>query len=162
MVDAYTLVFAALLFTSGSLGDRLTQAGTYHRVGVFRAGFAGDSFSVNPEMLIAPGGNGGGRGAIARYSVDHQRLPPQERGKAIGIWAGMLGISIPLGPVISGILLEIFWWGSVFIINVPITVVALGLGRGLVPESRDSTLPVPTYPRCSRPVLSCAYGVISA
>ena len=77
----------------------------------------------------------------------------------------MLGISIPLGPVISGILLEIFWWGSVFIINVPITVVALGLGRVLVPESRDSDAPRPDIPGALLSIAGLAvvvYGVISA
>src|SRR5919107_3455174 len=76
----------------------------------------------------------------------------------------MLGISIPLGPVISGIFLENFWWGSVFIINVP-KVVALGLGRLLVPESRHSDAPRPDIPGALFSIAGLAvvvYGVISA
>ncbi len=62
---------------------------------------------------------------------------PAERGKAIGIWAGVSALGIGLGPITGGILLEHFWWGSIFIVNVPIVIVGLVLGYFLVPESRD-------------------------
>ena len=169
MVDAYTLVFAALLFTSGSLGDRFgRKLALTTGLGFFGLASLVTVFSVKPEMLIAFRSVMGVGAALilpATLSIINNVFPLQERGKAIGIWAGMLGISIPLGPVISGILLEIFWWGSVFIINVPITVVALGLGRVLVPESRDSDAPRPDIPGALLSIAGLAvvvYGVISA
>ena len=62
----------------------------------------------------------------AGHAVDHhQRLPRRERGRAIGIWAGVAGLGIALGPIVGGLLLEHFWWGSVFLVNVPVVIVAL-------------------------------------
>ena len=64
-------------------------------------------------------------------------FPPKERGRAIAIWTATAGIAIPLGPVIGGWLLEHFWWGSVFLVNVPIIAIALIAGFFLMPESKD-------------------------
>jgi EmrB/QacA subfamily drug resistance transporter len=66
---------------------------------------------------------------------------PVERGKAIGVWAGVSALGIGLGPITGGILLEHFWWGSVFIVNVPIVILGLVLGYLLVPESHDPAEP---------------------
>ena len=62
---------------------------------------------------------------------------PRERGKAIGIWAGVSALGIGIGPITGGFLLEHFWWGSVFLVNVPIVIAGLVLGYFLVPESKD-------------------------
>src|SRR5437762_2530815 len=62
---------------------------------------------------------------------------PKERGRAIGFWAAISGLGIALGPIIGGALLDHFWWGSVFLVNAPVVLVALVLGRFLVPESKD-------------------------
>ena len=62
---------------------------------------------------------------------------PTERAKAIGIWSAMSGLAVALGPVTGGWLLEHFWWGSIFLVNLPIIVVALVLGQRLLPTSRD-------------------------
>ena len=62
---------------------------------------------------------------------------PRERGKAIGIWAGVSALGVGIGPITGGLLLEHFWWGSVFIVNVPIVIAGLILGYFLVPESKD-------------------------
>ena len=59
---------------------------------------------------------------------------PTERAKAIGIWSGVAGLAVALGPVIGGFLLEHFWWGSIFFVNVPIVIVALVAGRLLRPH----------------------------
>src|SRR3546814_4584250 len=66
---------------------------------------------------------------------------PAERGKAIGIWAGVSALGIGLGPITGGFLLEHFWWGSIFIVNIPILVIGLVLGYLLVPESSDPARP---------------------
>ena len=64
-------------------------------------------------------------------------FPREERGKAIGIWAGVAGLGIGLGPLAGALLLEHFWWGSVFLTNIPIIGLTLAAGLVLVPESRD-------------------------
>ncbi len=66
---------------------------------------------------------------------------PAERAKAIGIWAAVSGLSVAVGPVSGGWLLEHFWWGSVFLVNIPIVVFALVAGWFLVPDSRDPHAP---------------------
>ena len=66
---------------------------------------------------------------------------PAERAKAIGVWAGVSALGIGIGPLLGGLLLERFWWGSVFLVNVPLVLIGLALGRVLVPESRDPSAP---------------------
>jgi EmrB/QacA subfamily drug resistance transporter len=141
MVDAYVLVFAGLLLTMGSLGDR------YGRKLALNAGFAifglGSvlaAWSGSAEALIATRTLMGVGGALimpSTLSILTNVFPPLERGKAIAIWAATAGLGIPLGPVLGGWLLEHYWWGSVFLINVPIIIVAFLAGWVLIPESRD-------------------------
>jgi MFS family permease len=69
-------------------------------------------------------------------SIIKDVLPPEEQSRAIGIWGGMAALGIPLGPVLGGLLLDDFWWGSVFLVNAPLVVVALVIGAKLIPESR--------------------------
>jgi EmrB/QacA subfamily drug resistance transporter len=68
-------------------------------------------------------------------------LDPRERARAIGIWAGVSGVGIAIGPVVGGWLLQNFWWGSVFLVNIPVVIIAIALGRVLVAESRDPSSP---------------------
>lgn len=141
ILDAYALVFAGLLLPAGALGDR------YGRKGALLAGmavFGGlaivASFMDSPEPLIAlRGGMGIGAALImpATLSIITNVFPPGERGQAIAVWAGFAGAGGAIGPLMSGLLLERFWWGSVFFVNVPIVVVAMVLIARLVPSSRD-------------------------
>jgi EmrB/QacA subfamily drug resistance transporter len=142
MVDAYTLVFAGLLLTAGSLGDRY---GRYRflafGLAVFGVGSALSAFAPNATALIFTRGLMGVGGAFIMPStlsiITNVFTDPAERGKAIGVWAGVSALGIGLGPITGGVLLEHFWWGSVFIVNVPIVIGGLVLGFLLVPESRD-------------------------
>src|SRR4051812_48629458 len=142
IVDAYTLVFAGLLLTAGSLGDRF---GRYRflafGLAVFGVGSAMSAFATGPTMLIMTRGLMGVGGAFIMPStlsiITNVFTEPVERGKAIGIWAGVSALGIGLGPITGGILLEHFWWGSVFIVNVPIVIAGLVLGYFFVPESND-------------------------
>ncbi|MDQ1374215.1 MAG: hypothetical protein QOJ09_1553 [Actinomycetota bacterium] len=142
IVDAYVLVFAGLLLTAGSLGDRF---GRYRLLalglGLFGAGSALSAFASSADMLIFTRALMGIGGACIMPStlsiITNVFTNPVERGKAIGVWAGVSALGIGLGPITGGFLLEHFWWGSVFIVNVPIVAVGLVLGFLLVPESRD-------------------------
>ncbi|MGH2677655.1 MAG: MFS transporter, partial [Actinomycetota bacterium] len=140
IVDAYVLVFAGLLLTMGALGDRFGRKLALN-IGllVFVLGSIASAFSGSAEVLIASRAVMGIGGALimpATLSIITNVFPPGERGRAIGVWAGVAGIGIVLGPVIGGWLLEHFWWGSVFLVNVPVVAVAILAGWALVPESK--------------------------
>ena len=141
MVDAYSLVFAGLLFTAGAIGDRYGRKGAL-QVGlvVFLAGslFAALSGSSSAVILArAIMGVGAAFVMPSTLSIISNVFPPHERTRAIAIWAGIAGGGAALGPIMSGLLIEHFWWGSVFLVNVPIIAIALIAGRILVPTSRD-------------------------
>ncbi len=141
MVDAYILVFAGLLLTMGALGDRFGRKRAL-AVGllIFGVSSFGAAFSNSPTLLIGARGLMGIGGALimpSTLSIITNIFPPHERGKAIATWAAVAGLGIVIGPVIGGWLLERFWWGSVFLVNVPIVVTALVAGRFFIPESKD-------------------------
>ena len=141
MVDSYVLVFAGLLLTMGAVGDRFGRARALV-VGlvVFGAASAYAASTDTAAQLItarAIMGIGGALVMPATLSIITDVFPREERGRAIGIWAGVAGLGIGIGPVVGGALLENFWWGSVFLINIPIVIGALVLGYFLVPASRD-------------------------
>jgi EmrB/QacA subfamily drug resistance transporter len=141
MVDSYVLVFAGLLLTMGALGDRFGRARAL-TVGliIFGAASFAASLTTTATQLIAARAVMGIGGALimpATLSIITDVFPREERGKAIGIWAGVAGAGIGLGPIVGGFLLEYFWWGSVFLVNVPIVIAAVVAGYFLVPTSRD-------------------------
>lgn len=142
IVDAYTLVFAGLLLAMGSLGDRWGRKGAL-LVGLALFGlFSGiASLATSPGELIAARGLMG-IGAALIFPATLALLvnvftDPRERATAIGIWAAVSGLSVALGPVTGGWLLEHYSWGSVFLVNIPIVVFALVAVAVLVPTSRD-------------------------
>ncbi|MET7453992.1 DHA2 family efflux MFS transporter permease subunit [Streptomyces sp. NPDC005574] len=140
-INAYTLVFAGLLFTAGLLGDRLGRKKVLlGGLAVFGVGSALAAFSGSPDELIAFRalmGLGAAFVMPATLAVLMNVFERDEQPKAIGIWAGGVGLAIAIGPITGGLLLGHFWWGSVFLINVPIVLLALGLMVWLVPDSRD-------------------------
>ncbi len=145
IVDTYTIVYASLLLTTGSMGDKFGRKGALS-VGllVFGLGSVASAFSGSPAMLIAARGLAGLGGCIimpATLSILTNVFPAEERGKAIGIWAGVSGLGIVVGPTVGGWLLQHFWWGSVFLINVPVVLGALVAGYFLIPDSRDPSSP---------------------
>ncbi|MEE1751305.1 MFS transporter [Streptomyces sp. SP18CS02] len=140
-INSYTLVFAGLLFTSGLLGDRLGRKKTLlFGLVVFGVGSALAAMSDSPAQLIgfrALMGFGGAFVMPATLAVLMNVFERDEQPKAIGIWAGSVGLGIAIGPVTGGLLLEHFWWGSIFLVNVPVVLVALAAMVLLVPDSRD-------------------------
>ncbi|BCL31100.1 MFS transporter [Streptomyces aurantiacus] len=140
-INAYTLVFAGLLFTAGLLGDRLGRKKVLlGGLLVFGIGSALAASSGSPVELIsyrAVMGLGAAFVMPATLAVLMNVFERDEQPKAIGLWAGGVGLAIAIGPITGGVLLDHFWWGSVFLVNVPIVIVALGLMIWLVPDSRD-------------------------
>jgi EmrB/QacA subfamily drug resistance transporter len=146
IVDAYTIVFAGLLLTAGSLGDRFGRyrALTFGLI-VFGTGSVASAFAGSATALIATRSLMGIGGAFIMPStlsvITNTFTDHQERGKAIGVWAGVSALGIGLGPISGGVLLAHFWWGSIFLVNVPIVIIGLIGGYFLVPESRDPAAP---------------------
>ncbi|GAA3121289.1 MFS transporter [Streptomyces rameus] len=140
-INAYTLVFAGLLFTAGLVGDRLGRKKVLLAgIAVFGIGSALAAESGSPGQLIAYRGLmalGAAFVMPATLAVLMNVFEREEQPKAIGIWAGGVGLAIAIGPITGGALLDHFWWGSVFFVNVPIVIVALALMAWLVPDSRD-------------------------
>ncbi|MFI9272556.1 MFS transporter [Kitasatospora sp. NPDC052896] len=140
-INAYTLVFAGLLFTSGLLGDRFGRKKTL-LVGMVVFGVASlfCSMATSPAELIgfrALMGLGGAFVMPATLAIIMNVFERHEQPRAIGIWAGAVGLAIAIGPITGGLLIEHFWWGSVFLVNVPIVVVAVVAMAVLVPDSKD-------------------------
>ena len=141
MVDAYLLVFAGLLLTMGTLGDR------FGRKLALQAGlaiFGSASLAVllvdsSTELIAVRAAMGVGGALImpATLSIISNVFPREERSKAIGVWAATAAIGIGLGPLCGGLLLKWFDWTSVFLLNVPVVVVAFVLALRLVPETKD-------------------------
>jgi EmrB/QacA subfamily drug resistance transporter len=145
IVDSYTLVFAGLLLTAGSLGDRFGRYRTLAGgLALFGVGSALSAFTTSPDALIATRALMGVGGAFIMPStlsiLTNVFTDPKERLKAIGLWAGVAGLS-SVGPVTGGFLLTHFWWGSVFLVNVPIVIAGLVAGYFFVPDSRDPGKP---------------------
>jgi EmrB/QacA subfamily drug resistance transporter len=141
VVAAYSLVFAGLLFSAGAIGDR------FGRKGALQLGLTGFLFAVvlasaatSMWQLIACRALMGACAAFimpSTLSILVNVFGPEERAKAIAIWAGVTGGAGAIGPVATGWLLAHFWYGSVFLVNVPICLAALVLGAFLVPKSKD-------------------------
>ena len=140
-INSYTLVFAGLLFTFGVIGDKVGRKRML-MIGLALFGIASllSAYSRSPEQLIfarAAMGLGGAAVMPQTLSIISNVFEPAERPRAIGLWAMAVGIGIATGPVLGGLLLDHFWWGSVFLINVPVTVVGIVAAAILVPESRN-------------------------
>jgi MFS transporter, DHA2 family, integral membrane protein len=150
IVDAYALVFAGLLLTAGALGDRfgrkkaLLSGLAVFGVGAMVSGFAG-SASV---IIVGRGIQGIGAALVmpATLSLITAIFPPEERQRAIATWVGFAGAGGAIGPIVSGALLERFWWGSAFLVNVPVIIVTAVAVALYSPESRDDAA-TPLDPR---------------
>lgn len=138
IVNAYPLVMAGLLMSTGTLGDRIGHRRMFLTgLAVFGVASLAAAYSPNPQLLIA---------ARALLAVGAATMMPatlsiirivftddRERNLAIGVWAAVASGGAAFGPVVGGVLLEYFWWGSVFLINVPVVLLALALTPKLVP-----------------------------
>ena len=169
MVNSYVLVIAGLMLTCGALGDRYGRKRLLLiGLGLFGTSSAAAAWADSAALVIAARGVMGMGAAImmpVAFAVLAAIFGPSERGRAVSLLVMGLGIGIPLGPIVGGYLLEHFWWGSIFLINVPIAIIGATAIAVLLPESRD---PAPRRPDVLGALLSTAgltslvYGVIEA
>ncbi|MEW1655367.1 MFS transporter [Streptomyces sp. NPDC093707] len=141
IVDVYPLMAASLLILFGTLGDRVGR----RRIlllgyGLFALASAAAALAPNPQILMAARallGIGGAMIMPATLSILRQVFPDRrERAVAIGVWSAVAAVGAAVGPVLGGFLVENFWWGSVFLINIPMMTAMFLIGRWLLPESR--------------------------
>lgn len=146
IVDAYLLVFTGLLLAAGGLGDRYGRKRSLvfgllaFAVTSAYAGWAGSA----GELIFARALMGIGAAFIFPATlaiITSAFADPKERAAAIGIWSATSGVAVAAGPIIGGALLEAYWWGSVFFINLPVVAIAVPLAVWLIPESRDEHTP---------------------
>ncbi|MFE9251556.1 MFS transporter [Streptomyces sp. NPDC007088] len=142
-VDSYILIYAALMFPAGILADRYGRKRVLLTgLAVFGASSALSAFSSSPDQLIlwrAVMGLGGAVVPPATLSIIRDTFPAGRQGRAMGVWSAIGGSSVAFGPLVGGLLLERFWWGSVFLVNVPVVVLAGALALWALPESRAAT-----------------------
>ena len=145
VIDIYTLVLASLLLLSGATGDRFGRRRTF-QIGltVFAVGSLMCSLAPNIETLIAArflqAIGGSMMNPIAMSIITQVFTGRVERARAIGIWGGVVGISMALGPIVGGALIQYVDWRAVFWINLPICAVAIVLTAIFVPESKSATM----------------------
>ncbi|WP_037574235.1 MFS transporter [Phaeacidiphilus oryzae] len=140
-IDAYTLVLASLLMFSGSTADRLGRRRTFQTgLVLFTAGSLACSLAPGLGWLVAARAvqavGGSMLNPVAMSIVTNTFTDPRERARAIGVWGATMGVSMALGPVLGGLLVDSVGWQSIFWINIPIGVAAMVLAGIFVPESR--------------------------
>jgi len=142
IMDAYALVFGGTLLVMGALGDRFGRKGAL-QIGLITVCAASAWTALyadsSSDVILARATMGLGAALVmpSTLSVLLVVFPPDERGKAIGIWAAMAGVGAPIGLLVGGWAVETYDWQMVFLINVPIILIALGAGAVIVPRSKD-------------------------
>src|SRR5215212_5288960 len=141
IVESYALLLSALILVGGSLGDHYGRKRVFSLgISIFTLASVWCGLSTSPEMLIlarAVQGVGGALLVPGSLSIISSSFDEEERGKAIGTWSGLSGVTTALGPVLGGFLVENVSWRAAFLINVPLAIVVLLIAARYVPESRD-------------------------
>jgi DHA2 family multidrug resistance protein-like MFS transporter len=167
ILDIYGFLVAGLLITMGTLGDRIGRRKVLLAgAGGFALASMAAAFSTTPEMLIASRAVMGVAGATIAPStlslIFTMFLDPRQRSTAIGFWIAAYSAGGAIGPVIGGVLLEFFWWGSVFLIGVPVMALLLVIGPRALPEYKDPNarpLDLPSAALSLLAILGVVYGL---
>jgi MFS transporter, DHA2 family, multidrug resistance protein len=167
ITDIYGFLIASSLITMGTLGDRIGRRRVLLTGGAaFAIGSLAAAFSTSPAMLIAARallGIAGGTLAPSSLALIRTMFGDErQRTTAIGIWISCFAAGAAIGPLFGGLLLEHFWWGSVFLPNVPVMALLLALGPRLLPESRDpdaGRLDVVSALLAAAAILAAVYGI---
>ncbi|MCM6772346.1 MFS transporter [Nocardia sp. CDC159] len=146
ILDAYVLVFAGLLLTAGSLSDRFgRRLALITGLAIFGAASLFAVLATEPWQVIAARAAMGVGGSVlmpSTLSIMMTTFAEDERRKAMAAWSTVSMVSIVLGPTLGGFLLEHFWWGSVFLLNIPVAVLAIVAAVALMPETKGDQRPV--------------------
>ena len=170
IVDAYTLVMSGLLLSVGSLSDRYGRRGWLSlglAVFAIMSGLAAQATSAD-QLIVARAAMGVGAAVIFPTTlglITNIFTDEGPRAKAIGLWAAMVGVGVAVGPISGGWLLEHFWWGAIFMVNIPIAVLAIAGGILFIPTSRDPAAPridVPGLILSAAGITMLVYTVIEA
>ena len=167
ITDIYGFLIAGLLVTMGTLGDRIGRRRLLMwGAAAFGAASVIAAFSTSAEMLIAARAALGIAGATLAPStlslISNMFADPRQRTFAIGVWATSYSVGAAIGPLVGGLLLEHFWWGSVFLLAVPVMVLLLAVGPRLLPEFRDPSpgrFDLPSAGLSLVAVLTTVYGI---
>lgn len=169
IVDGYTLVFAGLLLTAGTLGDRFGRKGALQTgLVVFALGSLLSALATDPWHLIATRSIMGIGGAFimpSTLSILTNVFPANERGRAIGIWSGVAGLGVAIGPLAGGYLVDHIGWEAIFLVNLPIVAIGLVAGGFLIPTSKDPThakLDIPGAALSIVALTALVFGLIEA
>lgn len=168
-VTAYTLALVAGMLPAGLIGDRYGRKTLMvGALALFAAGSAGCAFAPNPELFIAARvvlGLAGAAIIVMALSIITVLFDEEERPRAVGIWGAANFIGLPLGPILGGWILTNAWWGWIFLLNVPVALVALIVVVVLVPDSRSAERPgidVAGVLLSSVGLVALMYGVVEA
>ncbi|MFP1152345.1 MFS transporter [Mycobacterium sherrisii] len=170
IVDAYTLVMSGLLLSAGSFSDRYGRRGWLNAglaLFAITSGLAAQANSAD-QLIAARAAMGVGAALIFPTTlglITNIFTDPAPRAKAIGLWAAMVGVGVAVGPISGGWLLEHFWWGAIFTVNIPVALLAIVAGLLFVPTSRDPAAPridVPGLLLSAAGVTALDYTVIEA
>src|SRR5438477_8682999 len=165
-VNAYTLTFAVLLMTGAALGDRYGRRRMFViGLAVFTAGSAAAALSPSIDALIAARALQGVGGAIVMpltLTLLSDAFPVEKRGLALGVWGGISGLGVALGPVIGGMIVQGLAWQWIFWLNVPVGLVTIVLGRRLLVESYgpSSRLDVPGVTLITAGMFGIVWGLV--
>lgn len=170
IVDAYTLVMSGLLLSAGSLSDRYGRRGWLNSGLALFALTSAVAAQVNSADALIAARAAMGVGAAVIFPttlglITNIFTDPVPRAKAIGLWAAMVGVGVAVGPISGGWLLEHFWWGSIFMVNIPIAALAIIGGFLFVPTSRDPAAPrvdLPGLILSATGITTLVYTVIEA
>jgi EmrB/QacA subfamily drug resistance transporter len=167
-VNAYTLSFAVFLLTAAALGDRLGRRAVFvGGIGLFTLASAAAALAPSTDALIAARAVQGLGGAVITplsLTLLSEAFPAQKRGLALGVWSGVSGLGVALGPVVGGAVVEGFSWQWIFWLNVPVGLAVAPTALAMLSESRgpNRTLDVPGVALASAGLLGLVFGIVRA